>query len=835
MSVDPRQHVDVRFFGAHDRAWVPALHCMLFSEKDPNKTKGSTPTNTKNSKTQKGITDAMKEKDDYIANLREKFGFKYFPFRQPFNANDLQGQLETMLPGLKSLKEGGEKEADGNQKEKLTLKIVKGQSSNYQVEHKTGEQRTPTIQKSSEKDKTKSAEKDKTKPVEKEKPKLYKVLSRNDENSSTIIIKRKSNVEQESEKSKKSKVSDTASETSESNASGQSGKMRHKGNHDLLKHKKSIKNVEKDALLEPPGKKARHSDKHKVSEEGDDEVAKVKATRRSRMKSTLPEADKPLLVPLIIPPGTDEIGTLRQASLSPILANRVKNRVHSYHRSRSTESKNQESKKEEKLPRRVSISSPIKRPSTDVRKPSVHEPEPEPTVEVPPVEIAAISLETDAFDPDLVMHIKDEPVSDHEDREEIAASCGFVVGGFEDIPNLLHDKSGKRKLIMIDTNDDGSQLSAAAKQQGGRARKTFPNSQNQRQLDAMESQQLQQVRNGDWMVCIPQALVPPQATSSHASTAQSSPSSNRSTPVPEPQVSVSQARTNSVSSRSTPNSQTTNMQSPAAPTSNRSQNSNVVPPLSFVNIMNSQALRRRNSVQANMISLNGQRVTLANIQQQNQVRTSNPVEPPRLAPRPQGVFNADGSVFNRDMGPVSRMFTDNAHRVSDYFRNIIMETVASFAPEVPTAENLMLRAEIEKLQREMQTTKSDCQHRMQELRREHQDELEGLKRSYGKSLKTTSMNLIFQQKVFLTEEKMKNLHLHNEQEKARLISEIRQQSEIEKQRAIELTRKETKKTTWCSNCTKEARFYCCWNTSYCGPPCQKSHWAIHQKLCTNVS
>lgn len=49
----------------------------MFSEKDPNKFgKGSTPNKT-SSKTQKGIADAMKEKDEYIQHIRERFGFRY--------------------------------------------------------------------------------------------------------------------------------------------------------------------------------------------------------------------------------------------------------------------------------------------------------------------------------------------------------------------------------------------------------------------------------------------------------------------------------------------------------------------------------------------------------------------------------------------------------------------------------------------------------------------------------------------------------------------------------------------------------------------------------------
>lgn len=87
----------------------------------------------------------------------------------------------------------------------------------------------------------------------------------------------------------------------------------------------------------------------------------------------------------------------------------------------------------------------------------------------------------------------------------------------------------------------------------------------------------------------------------------------------------------------------------------------------------------------------------------------------------------------------------------------------------------------------------------------------------------------------IIDEYIKNLKVAHNEEKCNLISEIRKQCEIEKQRAIEATRSATKKMTWCSNCTKEARFYCCWNTSYCGPNCQKNHWQQHMKYCTNVS
>ncbi|XP_068449842.1 MYND-type zinc finger-containing chromatin reader ZMYND8 isoform X1 [Clinocottus analis] len=67
-----------------------------------------------------------------------------------------------------------------------------------------------------------------------------------------------------------------------------------------------------------------------------------------------------------------------------------------------------------------------------------------------------------------------------------------------------------------------------------------------------------------------------------------------------------------------------------------------------------------------------------------------------------------------------------------------------------------------------------------------------------------------------------------EQERERLVSEVKKQTEQEKQQAVD----ETKKKQWCANCRKEAIFYCCWNTSYCDYPCQQAHWPEHMKSCT---
>lgn len=70
-----------------------------------------------------------------------------------------------------------------------------------------------------------------------------------------------------------------------------------------------------------------------------------------------------------------------------------------------------------------------------------------------------------------------------------------------------------------------------------------------------------------------------------------------------------------------------------------------------------------------------------------------------------------------------------------------------------------------------------------------------------------------------------------EQENKRTINELRQQSTLERMRAVE----EAKKKQWCANCMREAQLYCCWNTSYCDYPCQQMHWVKHSSSCGQAS
>ena len=78
---------------------------------------------------------------------------------------------------------------------------------------------------------------------------------------------------------------------------------------------------------------------------------------------------------------------------------------------------------------------------------------------------------------------------------------------------------------------------------------------------------------------------------------------------------------------------------------------------------------------------------------------------------------------------------------------------------------------------------------------------------------------------------LKDMKSNLEKETQRALDTLKKQFEVDKQKAIT----ETKKKQWCANCSKEAIFYCCWNTSYCDYPCQQSHWPAHMSTCSQVS
>uniref|UniRef100_A0A9J7XUX8 Zinc finger, MYND-type containing 8 n=1 Tax=Cyprinus carpio carpio TaxID=630221 RepID=A0A9J7XUX8_CYPCA len=93
---DKDGQVDARFFGQHDRAWVPINNCYLMSKEIPFSVK----------KTKSIFNSAMQEMEVYVENIRKKFGvFNYAPFRTPYTPdNQFQMLLDPANPGAGSVK-----------------------------------------------------------------------------------------------------------------------------------------------------------------------------------------------------------------------------------------------------------------------------------------------------------------------------------------------------------------------------------------------------------------------------------------------------------------------------------------------------------------------------------------------------------------------------------------------------------------------------------------------------------------------------------------------------------------------------------------------------------
>jgi len=166
-----------------------------------------------------------------------------------------------------------------------------------------------------------------------------------------------------------------------------------------------------------------------------------------------------------------------------------------------------------------------------------------------------------------------------------------------------------------------------------------------------------------------------------------------------------------------------------------------------------------------------------------------PMGLPSLQPRPTGPLSVPPSLPS-SAGPVADQLNRVAGKLADYMRQNLEDLFKDLSQQgSPEATIKGLQMELEKMQWR------------------HQQELAEVKHNADLILMEMRGSM--------------------EQEKQRSIADCRKQSEIDKQKAIA----ETKKKQWCANCGKEAIFYCCWNTSYCDYPCQQSHWPNHMSSC----
>ncbi|KAJ8939929.1 hypothetical protein NQ318_007857 [Aromia moschata] len=129
--------------------------------------------------------------------------------------------------------------------------------------------------------------------------------------------------------------------------------------------------------------------------------------------------------------------------------------------------------------------------------------------------------------------------------------------------------------------------------------------------------------------------------------------------------------------------------------------------------------------------------------------------------------------------------------MGDYFRGMLIETLEELGKSSnPEAKVVSLELEIEA------------------LKHAHNVEMSEMRKNICTILKDIQKSIL--------------------EDREKIIDETRAQCEAETIKRVELA----KSKQWCANCSKEAQFYCCWNTSYCDYPCQQKHWPQHLGKCT---
>ncbi|XP_026324362.1 protein kinase C-binding protein 1-like isoform X2 [Hyposmocoma kahamanoa] len=171
-----------------------------------------------------------------------------------------------------------------------------------------------------------------------------------------------------------------------------------------------------------------------------------------------------------------------------------------------------------------------------------------------------------------------------------------------------------------------------------------------------------------------------------------------------------------------------------------------------------------------------------------------PGEPPRLQQRPALMNPLDpntpvGTIPPpSSVGPLTAKLNQNVVKMTDFFRTLLEDCMEKL--EEPVTQLTMLKLQLE------------------QSNWRHQQQIEEIKHNY--ELVMVEMRSSF------------------EKEKSRLVSETRRAAQVELETAVKIT----KTKQWCANCSQEAQFYCCWNTSYCDYPCQRAHWSQHYAICT---
>ncbi|XP_055543640.1 MYND-type zinc finger-containing chromatin reader Zmynd8-like isoform X2 [Wyeomyia smithii] len=871
MSVNSNQLVDVRFFGDHDRAWVPIKECYLFCEKDPN-TKLQRRTN---------MAECMREAEQYIAKLKRKFGqFKYAEFRTPVEANRLDEHLESMIPGvLKRIAESGD-----SQKAKLMLRIIKTADNFLSVSPveisaptKTS---TPKVARSDsiaspEKSKSEVFDNVDVKTSEETEIHLPHDTSKDETNISDINPEYETRAIRQYSTRKRKSVSPEEDATVSQEISKEA-KKRHSRNT-ICNVKEEGESVTTD-LPKTSTQRSHFSRKRKsvsplgdiMKEQKQSKVESVVIQRESDSWKTVQPAKKHKSKSKSF----DGKGDMKESDCSET------SDTQSMSLDFETKLSSKNDKQKDAVPAAPETQTPINdKPCSVIGVPptipknssipliplTANEIKTEPTEEeqppdsihpivtavpVPPPQVAAPSSETSEVTSNVsdnaasivsqeLLPIKAEPLSDEENERMVVANKAPSI-------SEVHNKRAvSTNQVMIRTNNRimVKDINKLTHQVGNQTVSNIPGSNGQTPVIVTPAEKPKNLSKTPAKHANPN--IPPQQQQQQQQQHQ------------QHQQQQQQQRTRKITAQPVNQSTFTSlMRTPNQPSgmpvsiansfpvakngSNMMHMVHIPSPL----LASGEQPTTVNPVALTRANLNDTTVPIANVATRSTVQQQ--AAGPSTVPLQQNVTPTAGTSAN---SPAATNVAEGQHMMSGFITpNLaaaVTETIVSTPPKMQSRPSGALRSEGDCIYPSGAGPVSQIlinnSYKMADFFRSViEDTLADLSNNSGAleakvkvlELEIEKLKHCHQQEITKLKhnsdlvlcEMRKNMDV----EKARIINEVRKQCEIERIRSVE----EAKKKQWCINCGKEALFYCCWNTSYCDYPCQQQHWATHMNSCT---
>ncbi|XP_065214981.1 MYND-type zinc finger-containing chromatin reader ZMYND8-like isoform X2 [Planococcus citri] len=204
---------------------------------------------------------------------------------------------------------------------------------------------------------------------------------------------------------------------------------------------------------------------------------------------------------------------------------------------------------------------------------------------------------------------------------------------------------------------------------------------------------------------------------------------------------------------------------------------------------------------------------------------THPAHPVHPAPTPirmftttaqqQRIVNGNAAVNGTAMPPRSNILVVQSPKVTPkapiFGQNGTGDIMAQFMSELINNSRRAMEDALDKVsgKGDLRAKVILLQKEIESMKKSHDMIVDEIKRDYEVQIAELRAASLAQKKYDLAHERLK--------------------FEKEKEQAV----KEAKSKQWCSNCQKSANYYCCWNTAYCDFECQKEHWNQHMHVCKN--